>query len=70
MVTHNILINSNPNIPLYRTDKGMLEQVVYNLLSNAILYTDPGSGIDVIAASHTDILQISIEDNGPGWPKD
>jgi two-component system sensor histidine kinase KdpD len=69
-ITQKIAININPNIPLFRTDKGMLEQVVYNLLSNAVLYTDPRSGIDVIAACHADILQIIIEDNGPGFPKE
>jgi two-component system sensor histidine kinase KdpD len=69
-IIRTITININPNIPLFRTDKGMLEQVVYNLLSNAVLYTESGSRIDVIAACHTDILQIVIEDNGPGFPKE
>lgn len=69
-IAQKINININPNIPLCKIDKGMLEQVLYNLENNAILYTKPGSVIDIIAACYTDVLEIRIEDEGPGLPEE
>jgi two-component system sensor histidine kinase KdpD len=69
-VSQKITININPDIPFFKLDKGMLEQVLYNLLNNAILYTPPDSRIDVIGICHSDILQLIIEDNGKGFPED
>jgi two-component system, OmpR family, sensor histidine kinase KdpD len=63
-----INININPNIPLVKTDKVLLEQIVYNLVSNACTYTTPGTIINISAIMHADILQIVVEDNGQGFP--
>ncbi len=67
-ITQKITININPDIPLFKTDKGMLEQVIYNLVNNASLYTDANSRIDIIAINHADVLQLIIEDEGSGFP--
>jgi two-component system, OmpR family, sensor histidine kinase KdpD len=67
-IDQKITININPDLPLVKTDKMLLSQVIYNLLSNATLYTNPGSLINIDAIIHADILQISIEDNGEGFP--
>lgn len=67
-ITQNIKININPAIPLFKLDKGMLEQVIYNLVNNASLYTDENSTINIIAICHADVLQVIIEDNGKGFP--
>ena len=67
---HKISININPAIPLFKTDKGMLDQVIYNILNNAILYTPAGTTIDLVAACYGDVLQVTIEDNGTGFPKE
>ncbi|MGZ8540584.1 MAG: sensor histidine kinase [Chitinophagaceae bacterium] len=69
-ITQKISININPNIPLFKTDKIMLGQIIYNLLNNACLYTKPGSIIKISAINHADILQITIEDNGDGFPEE
>ncbi len=63
-----ITININPSIPFFKLDKGILEQIVYNILNNAVLYTATHCRIDIIAMCHTDLLQIIIEDNGEGFP--
>ncbi len=68
-VAQKIIINVNPNIPLVRTDKIMLEQIIYNLLNNACLYTKPDSTINISAINHADILQLIIEDDGSGFPE-
>ena len=65
-----ITININPAIPLFKLDEVMLEQVIYNILNNAVLYTAPNCKIDIMAISHADVLQIIIEDNGTGFPED
>lgn len=67
-ITQKITININPNLPLFKTDKMMLGQIIYNLLNNACLYTKPGSAINISAINHADILQLIIEDNGDGFP--
>lgn len=68
-VQQQIHININPDIPLFKLDEGMLEQVVYNLVSNAVRYTPGETRIDIAAMCYTDVLQITVEDNGPGFPQ-
>lgn len=62
-----IHISINPDMPLCSVDKGMLEQVIYNLLNNAAIHTPAKSRIDISASCHADLLQIIIEDDGPGF---
>ena len=69
-VPQKITVNINPAIPLFKLDEVMLEQVIYNLLNNAVLYTNPDCKIDIVAICHVDVLQIIIEDNGNGFPED
>lgn len=69
-ISQKINISINQNIPLIKTDKDMLEQIIYNLLNNACLYTPPGSTIHISAINYPGILHLVIEDNGPGFPQD
>lgn len=68
-ITQKITIHIKPALPLFKTDKDMLEQTIYNLLNNACLYTQPDARIHISAIGHADILQLIIEDNGPGFPQ-
>lgn len=68
--TQKIRININPDLQFVRTDKVMLEQIIYNLLANACLHTKPDARIDVSATVHADMLQIIVEDNGEGFPEE
>lgn len=68
--TQKITVSINPALPLFRLDKGMLEQVLYNLLNNACLYTPWNSTIHITALDHTGMLELIVEDNGPGFPPD
>ena len=69
-----INISVNPSMPLCELDKGMLEQVIYNLLNNAALHTSPECRIDITAMCNADLLTLIVEDNGTGFknvdPKD
>jgi two-component system, OmpR family, sensor histidine kinase KdpD len=62
-----IHISLNQNLPLCALDKGMLEQIIYNLLSNAAIHTETNSKIDITVSCYADLLQIIIEDNGKGF---
>ena len=64
-----ISISVNPALPLFRLDSGMLEQVVANLLNNAVLYTSTHDTINISATAHADVLELIIEDTGVGFPE-
>jgi two-component system sensor histidine kinase KdpD len=59
-------------LPLVRVDYGLMEQVLYNLVYNAVLYTPKGSMIRIGADFPVDDpdgrLMIVVEDDGPGFP--
>lgn len=60
-------ISINEHIPLCSIDKGMLDQVIYNLLNNAAFHTPADAKIEISAMCHADRLQLVIEDEGKGF---
>jgi two-component system sensor histidine kinase KdpD len=62
-----IRISISQNFPLCSTDKGMLDQIIYNLLNNAAIHTAQNCKIEISANCHADLLQIVIEDDGKGF---
>jgi two-component system sensor histidine kinase KdpD len=69
-IRQTIHIHHDPDLPLFRLDKGMMQQIVYNLLSNACLHTPAGTQITVSAESRAGALRLVIEDDGKGFPED
>jgi two-component system sensor histidine kinase KdpD len=69
-ITQKIGIHINPEIPFFKLDKAMMEQIIYNLVNNAVQYTKPDSKIDIIAHCHANALELVIEDNGKGFPEE
>lgn len=66
---HQIEFVPNENLPLFKLDSGLVEQILYNLIHNALQHTPINSKIR-IAVSYSDtncILQVS--DNGKGFPE-
>jgi signal transduction histidine kinase len=53
-----------------RTDRDKMQQVVLNLLANAIKYTGPQSEIALSAEETEDSVRIHVCDNGPGIAHD
>jgi PAS domain S-box-containing protein len=51
-------------------DRGKLEQILINLLSNSVKYTDDGGWIDVSYANVDGRVQIRVTDTGIGIPSD
>ena len=56
-------------IPLIFVDTVMIEQVLMNLLENALRYTPEKSPISITAESHLSAMKISVADKGVGIPK-
>lgn len=80
-IKHVILTtNIDPNLPNALADKGRIEQVLENLLSNSLKYTPSGGTIQISAAlTHQEHLPqsptnpgilITVSDTGNGIPKD
>jgi two-component system phosphate regulon sensor histidine kinase PhoR len=51
-------------------DRSRIEQVLVNLLDNAIKYTDPGGRVKIILTEHNYTCSVTVEDNGMGIPQD
>jgi len=45
-----------------------VRQVLFNLISNAIAYSEAGGRIEVACANDGDAVRISVSDHGPGIP--
>ncbi len=58
------------NVPMITTESDKLEQVIVNILSNAIKYTPEGGHIKVISGALYSEIFIKIIDDGIGIPKE
>ncbi|MDW3647387.1 MAG: response regulator [Bacteroidia bacterium] len=64
------LINeSDPDLPLLFVDENRLQQVLYNLVGNAIKFTEVGE-IQVGSRQEVDKIIVSVRDTGTGVPKE
>ncbi|MBN2418164.1 MAG: HAMP domain-containing histidine kinase [Deltaproteobacteria bacterium] len=54
---------------LIKTDRDALEQVILNLVDNAIKYANEGKEISISLINDIDNLEIKVEDRGPGVPE-
>jgi two-component system phosphate regulon sensor histidine kinase PhoR len=52
------------------TDRGALEQILSNFLSNAVRYSNPGSKVDVHLAERDGQVEVSVVDTGIGIPEE
>jgi len=60
-----VAVLSEEPLPV-RCDPGRIEQVIGNLISNAIKYSPDGGTIEVSAARRGDDLEIAVQDSGMG----
>ena len=51
-------------------DERRVRQVLYNLLSNAVRYSPPGSAVTVEARREGPWARVSVRDQGPGIPEE
>jgi PAS domain S-box-containing protein len=55
---------------IVKADQERLQQVLWNLLVNAVKFTPVGGAIDVCLERHDSLAEIRIEDSGPGVPQE
>ena len=70
LVGHNVEVNIQPEMPIVRIDFGLIEQSVFNLLHNEVLYTQPDSTISINASYDGKNLIITIADDGKGFSEE
>ena len=67
---HPLNIQVKENLPLFKLDYGLMEQVLYNLIYNAAIYIPKYCVITVRVMCLNEKLVLQVEDNGTGFPAD
>jgi two-component system phosphate regulon sensor histidine kinase PhoR len=65
-----LVVESGEDVPAANADAERVEQVLVNLLHNAIKFTNPGGLITLHAEPHPEGVLISVSDTGVGIPPD
>ena len=63
-------VSAPPELPAVNADRGQVERVIANLVTNAIRATDRGGRIDITATPRSGYVAISVRDTGRGIPRD
>ncbi len=66
---HRIIFNPIENLPLFKLDMGLMEQVFHNIIYNAVQYTPKNTIINIEASYQHENCLITISDNGHGFPE-
>ena len=56
------------DLPVISADEHRLQEVIYNLLDNAVKYSQPEGRIDLRATRDGDFVRVAISDQGIGVP--
>lgn len=65
---HPTTVDIQKDLPLLLLDYSEIDQVLTNLIENSIKYTPTGTSIDVKARRVDNVIEVSVDDNGPGVP--
>lgn len=65
-----LVLNNHTENSVVNADKTKIQQVIYNLLDNAIKFTPSGKSIYVTLTERNDKIFISVKDEGCGIPAD
>jgi two-component system sensor histidine kinase KdpD len=65
---HRVRLDIPDDLPAVWLDVTMLEQILLNLLENALRFAPPGSEIIVGARVAGDFIELRVADHGPGVP--
>ena len=68
LATHPVTVKLPSGLPLVHVDAVMIEQVLENLLENAVKYTPDGTSIEIGAEAGTREVVFWVFDHGAGLP--
>ncbi len=67
----NMGLKLNSSGPVYvRGNSGLLEQAVFNLMDNAVKYSDPGKGFSASLEAEKGEAKLTVSDSGVGIPEE
>lgn len=66
---HKIDFQPNENLPFFKLDIGLMEEIMRNLIHNALLYTPAKTIIKIDNNNNFNSCIISVSDNGKGFPE-
>jgi two-component system sensor histidine kinase KdpD len=67
---YKVVVDIPEPFPLFKLDIGLMEQVLHNLINNAIAHTPPDTQITIQAKHEHNVLTLIIADNGHGFPEE
>ncbi len=67
---HTVTLEFDEDLPMIMGDKGRIEQVLMNVLSNAVKYTPDGGRITIASEPYGDAVRVTIRDTGIGIPEE
>lgn len=67
--SHVINFDPDEELPLMKTDGGLIETILHNLLHNAIQHTPPATVITIVATTASNHLVLKVSDTGHGFPE-
>jgi two-component system phosphate regulon sensor histidine kinase PhoR len=69
-IKHDLLVEIEGTIPVIVADEDKLDQVLTNLINNAIKYSPGGGGVTVRAEMNGEVVRCTVSDQGLGIPKE
>jgi two-component system sensor histidine kinase KdpD len=68
LAPYRVTVDVEKGLPLLLLDFTQIDQVLTNLLENAVRYTPPGTAIQITARRRGQDIVVSVADSGPGVP--
>jgi two-component system sensor histidine kinase KdpD len=65
-----VILDNINELPYYKLDVILMEQIITNLINNALIHTHVDSSIQIEILENENGLEIEIEDNGSGFPEE
>lgn len=70
LTNHKVTVDLPNDLPLIEMDFRFMEHALSNVLLNAATYCAPNTSIRIRGHIRSEFLQLSVEDDGPGIPRD
>ncbi len=63
-----LIVDTQPNLPQVAMDSLRIEQVLANLVGNAVKFTERGGRVSIEVATHPEGVRVAVRDTGFGIP--